>query len=146
MRAEQLLASEPGARSGTRRLMGPARRVQGDPNRSKLVGIQRRLDAPEQCPLLVAHVISQLLAESVEGRRVNARIGLEIADPPPNVDVLDEHAHNIRIVSTSVTREGGKEYLLLEAEVQAALLSPEVERRLPDGLCIDIGRALQAKG
>jgi hypothetical protein len=45
-----------------------------------------------------------------------------------------------------VTREGGKEYLLLEAEVQAALLSPEVERRLPDGLRIDIGRALQAKG
>jgi hypothetical protein len=134
------------ARSGTRRLMGPARRVQGDPNRTKLVGIQRRLDAPEQRPLLVAHVISQLLAESVEGRRVNARIRLEIADPPPNVDVLDEHAHNIRIVSTNVTHEGGKEYLLLEAEVQAALLSPEVERRLPDGLGIDIGRALQAKG
>ena len=89
--------------------MGPARREQRDPNRTKLVGIQRRLDAPEQRPLLVAHVISQLLAESVEGRRVNARIGLEIADPPPNIDVLDEHAHNIRIVSTSVTREGGKE-------------------------------------
>ena len=126
--------------------MGPARREQRDPNRTKLVGIQRRLDAPEQRPLLMAHVISQLLAESVQGRRVNARIGLEIADPPANVDVLDEHAHNIRIVSTSVTRESGKEYLLLEAEVQAALLSPEVERRLPDGLCIDIGRALQAKG
>ena len=84
--------------------MGPARRVQGDPNRTKLVGIQRRLDAPEQRPLLVAHVISQLLAESVEGRRVNARIGLEIADPPPNIDVLDEH-DEIRI-ATGYTIDG----------------------------------------
>jgi hypothetical protein len=125
--------------------VGLARHVQGDANRTELLGVQRRLDSPEQRALLIADVIPQLLAESVERRTVNERTGLEIADPASNVHMLDENAHNIRIVSPGVTREGRQQQLLFEAEVPAALVAPEVERRLPDGLCIDIGRALQAK-
>jgi hypothetical protein len=125
--------------------VGLARRLQGCANGTEFLWVECRLDAPKQRPLLMAHVIPQTLAESVQGRRVNGRTSLEVADAAPNVHVLDEHTHNIRIVSPGVTRKGRQQQLLLKPEVPAALLAPEVERRLPDDLCLDIRRALQTK-
>jgi hypothetical protein len=131
--------------SGARRSVGLARQLQGGANGTEFLWIQCRLDAPKQRPLLMAHVIPQTLAESVQGRRVDGRTSLEVADPAANVHVLDEHTYDIRVVSPGVTRKCRQQRLLLKAEVLAALLAPEVERRLPDGLGIDIGRALQPK-
>jgi hypothetical protein len=125
--------------------VGLTRNLQGGANGTEFLWIQCRLDAPKQRPLLMAHVIPQTLTESVQGRRVDGRTSLEVADPAPNVHVLDEHTHDIRVVSPGVTREGRQQQLLLKAEVLAALVAPEVERRLPDSLGIDIGRALQTK-
>jgi hypothetical protein len=125
--------------------VGLARHLQGGANGTEFLWVQCRLDAPKQRPLLMAHVIPQTLAESVQGGRVDGRTSLEVADPAPNVHVLDEHTHDIRIVSPGVTHKGRQQQLLLKAEVLAALLAPEVERRLPDGLGINIGRALQTK-
>jgi len=125
--------------------VGLARHLQRHANGTEFLWIQRHLDTPKQRPLLMAHVIPQTLAESVQGRRVDRRTRLKVADPAPNVHVSDEHTHDIRIVSPGVTRKGRQQQLLLKAEVLAALLAPEVERRLPDGLGIDIGRAPQTK-
>jgi hypothetical protein len=125
--------------------VGLARHLQGGANDTEFLWVQCRFDAPKQRPLLVAHVIPQTLAESAQGHRVDGRTSLEVADPAPNVHVLDEHTHDIRIVSPGVMRKGGQQQLLLKAEVLATLLTPEVERRPPDGLCVDIGRALQTK-
>jgi hypothetical protein len=86
-----------------------------------------------------------MLAESVECRSVNG-CGLKIADPPSNIHVFGKHAHHIAVVSPDVTSERGKEQLLLEAKMPATLIAPEIECRLPDGLNISIGRALQSKG
>jgi len=123
-----------------------ARDIEGGANSGELRGTQFRLDAHKQGPLLVAYVIPQLLAESVEGRRVHERSGLEVVDPPTNVYVLDEHANYVRIVGAGVTREGRQKQLLLEAEVRPALLAPEFERGLSEVLGVGVGRALQAKG
>ena len=38
-------------------------------------------DASEQCSFLVAHVVSQQLAESVERRNIDTRAGLQVGDP-----------------------------------------------------------------
>ena len=123
--------------------MGLACRLQGDANGSEFFGVQCCLDAPEQRPLLTAHVIPQTLAESVQGGSFNGRTRLEVSDSAPDVHMLNQHTYNIRIVSPGVTRKGRQQQLLLKAEVPATLLVPKVERRPPDGLGIDIGRALQ---
>jgi hypothetical protein len=125
--------------------VGLGRRAQSDSEHIELVSAQRRLDPTKQRPLLVADVIPQMLAESVECHSVNRR-GLEITDPPSDVRVLDKHPHHIAVVSPDVTRERGKEQLLLEAKMPATLLPPEIECRLPDGLSVSIGGALQPKG
>ena len=64
------------------------------------------------------------------------RAGLEVGDPAPDLQVVDENADDVGVIGRDVTREGGKEQLLLEAEVLAALLVPEVERRVLDRLCV----------
>lgn len=125
--------------------MSPADRVERCAKGSELVGVQRVLDATEQRSFLMAYVVSQRLAEGVERRDVNVPAGLEVGDAASDVDVLDEDAHDIRIVGSGVTREGRQEHFLFEAEVLATLLVPEVERRVPDGFRIGIGRALQAQ-
>ena len=103
---------------------------------------ERLFDAPKQRSFLVAHVVSQCLAKSVECRNIYAP-GLEVGDPASDVHVLDEDAHDIGIVGADVTREGGQEQLLFEAEVLPTLSAPEVECRLSDALRIGPGGALQ---
>jgi hypothetical protein len=123
--------------------MGLARQLERAADRTEFRWAESRLDAPKQCPLLMAHVVPKPLAESVQVLNRQAR--LKVADSAPNVHVRDEHAYDILIVGPGVAREGRQQEFLLKAEVLAALLTPEVECFLLGGLGIDIGRALQPK-
>jgi hypothetical protein len=131
--------------SGARRRVSLAGRVQRGSDGSELVGVQRFLDAPEQRPFLVAHVVSQQLAEDVERRNIGATLDLDVGHPAADVDVLDKDAHDVRVVGSRVTRERRQEQFLFKTEVFATLLAPEVDRRALDGLGIGGRGALQAQ-
>lgn len=120
--------------------------MQSGADGTELRRVQRRLDAPEQRPFLITHVIPQQLAKRVERRDVNALPAVQIGDPAPDVYVLDENAHNVRIVGSGVPRKGRQEQFLFEPEVRATLFAPEVERRVPDHLCVDSCCAPKTQG
>src|ERR1035437_7709100 len=132
--------------SGAGRLVSRADRVQCCAKRGELLRFERLFDASKQRSFLVAHVVSQRLAKSVQRRDIYAPAGLEVGDPASDVHMLDEDAHDVGIVGAGVTGEGRQEELLFEAEVLATLPAPEVEGRLCDGLRIGMGGALHSSG
>ena len=101
----------------------------------------RGLDQREHLALLEAHVPLEHRPELMQ-RLERLRLALQVLRGRPDVDVIDEHAHDA--VGLWVRPAGGRreQDLLLDLEVPRAVLVPESQELLTGRLAI--GRAAQS--
>jgi hypothetical protein len=85
------------------------------------------LDERKQHAFLVPDVTLEARAELVQRLGIDLGRLRQIGPPPAEVNVLDQHAHDGRVIGRAVARERGQEDLLLEPEVLAPVVLPELE-------------------
>ncbi len=120
--------------------MAVADAAESVPEARELVAVEQGFNAGEEGAFLVPDMIVQRLTQPVQGARIAGDVALlQIADPAPDVSVLDKHPYDVGVISACSAREGGKQKLLLQAEVLAPLGAPELQCGLREGFCV--GRA-----
>jgi hypothetical protein len=90
---------------------------------------QRALDQREKLLLLESHVRGEQEPESVEVAPLVRATVRDHANQMPDRDVVAQCTGDEWVMRISSRREGGKENLLLETEVRAAVWLPEREQR-----------------
>jgi hypothetical protein len=106
------------------------RSLDGSGERQELVLGERRFDEREQHALLVTDVRAKAPAEFVERLRSRARLGGEVGGKAAQLDVVGEHADDVRVLGRCVAGERRQQDLLLDAEVVTSFLLPEREERV----------------
>ena len=96
----------------------------------ELLHRQRLLDQREEDALLVADVALEPLAKLVQLGRVRIWTGGQILRPAAQIDVVEQHSHDRRLVGLAVARVGREQHLFLRTEVPGALPLEEIEEIL----------------
>src|SRR3954471_1709412 len=97
----------------------------------ELIVRQRLLDEHEEHVLLMTNVRPQPRAQLVQ--RGELSVFAEVLCAPPDVDVLDQHAHDRLVIGPDMAREGGQQPALLEGEVMPPLAVPEGQEGVARG-------------
>lgn len=130
------LADDPAAetKSGTGICSELPRRLSPQDGINERVGRgerQRRLDEREDLALFEPHVPLESRAERVQRLGRRRGIVLEALRLCADASVVKEHPDHAWLVRVGVGSVGGKEHVLLDAEVMRAVLAPELEERVP---------------